>query len=294
MTFPPTPLWEGPCSFFSTYSNLNHTPRLSSKLTSRRPVCTHVHMCVCVCVCVCVCSAVLSAPRIGRAENGRNTGLRVRDKFQPCHLWLLGKLVSSCFRSLKCKWGENFLPWRIRAKIKGNKGLRPLVQCLAHRCLISSMNHPQTTQVHNDLSIFSWQNIQRPCCRHSCITAIGINSLSAQKDKTLWGGGEELGGRLILTFISLIASCKMLFIIEALIFWNELIQGKTSFKQLQKEQWPQGSLSTSQRFCRYTYHCTPSAPGGSLVLSSKRGNPHTLTFSINIPQHAVCQHCARP
>ena len=52
-------------------------------------------------------------------------------------------------------------------------------------------------------------------------------------------GSEELGGKLTLTFTSLIASCKMLLIIEALIFWNELIQGKTSFKQLEQEQWPQ-------------------------------------------------------
>lgn len=52
-------------------------------------------------------------------------------------------------------------------------------------------------------------------------------------------GSEELGGKLTLTFTSLTASCKMLLITEALIFWNELIQGKTSFKQLEQEQGPQ-------------------------------------------------------
>ena len=38
----------------------------------------------------------------------------------------------------------------------------------------------------------------------------------------------------------------MVLIIEALIFWNELIQGKTSFKQLEQEQERKGSLSCSQ------------------------------------------------
>lgn len=72
---------------------------------------------------------------------------------------------------------------------------------------------------------------------------------------------------------------------------------KTSFKQLQKEQWPRGQFISHiiKRFCRPAYQWyTPGSPEGFLAYLPKAKIYTPLTFWTNvISGPALCQHCAR-